>query len=308
MRSSRWRPSSFGTWSSCACDKLGFCSREAYPPIIRCPPESLGITVAIFGTLIYALSYIPLVRKMTHIADPYFESREPTRARIWPFSPFAVSQGRLATMMLIFLIVINQAQVGMDVRLSFYSRDLYNALQAKDQGAFWGQIIFVFLPWASALVASLVIEFFVTSTLVIRWRRWLSARYIGRWLYEGVHYKMALTAAPTDNPDQRISEDIYGYIYGGGSGTGIYGYSVLVLQTLTTARLLRDRALGAIGELHDSGHRDDHPGIPVLDSADLRRHRHGGDASHRAAAGAAVLRPAALRSRFPLRPRARARI
>ena len=212
-------------------DKLGFWP-EAYAEYL--PPESLGITVAVFGTLIYALSYIPLVRKMTHIADPYFESTEPTRGRIWPFRAFAVSQGRLATMMLIFLIVINQAQVGMDVRLSFYSRDLYNALQAKDQAEFWRQIIFVFLPWASALVASLVIEFVVTSTLVIRWRRWLSARYIGRWLNEGVQYKMALTAAPTDNPDQRISEDIYGYIYGGGSGTGIYGYSVLVLQTLTT--------------------------------------------------------------------------
>jgi len=212
-------------------DKLGFWP-ETYADYL--PPQSLGITVAVFGTLIYALSYIPLVRKMTHIADPYFESTEPTRGRIWPFPAFAVSQGRLATMMLIFLIVINQAQVGMDVRLSFYSRDLYNALQAKDQTEFWRQIVFVFLPWASALVASLVIEFFVTSTLVIRWRRWLSARYIGRWLSEGVHYKMALTAAPTDNPDQRISEDIYGYIYGGGSGTGIYGYSVLVLQTLTT--------------------------------------------------------------------------
>jgi putative ATP-binding cassette transporter len=212
-------------------DKTGFWP-EAYADYL--PPESLAVTVAIFGSLIYALSYIPLVRKMTRIADPYFESREPTRARIWPLPAFVISQGGLATLMLIFLIVINQAQVGMDVRLSFYSRDLYNALQNKDQGEFWRQIIFVFLPWASALVASLVIEFVVTSTLVVRWRRWLSANYLGRWLSEGVHYKMALTAAPTDNPDQRVSEDIYGYIYGSGSGTGIYGYSVLVLQTLTT--------------------------------------------------------------------------
>jgi putative ATP-binding cassette transporter len=74
----------------------------------------------------------------------------------------------------------------------------------------------------------------VTSTFVIRWRRWLSARYIGRWLGGGAHYPMALAGTPADNPDQRISEDIYGFIYGGGAGTGLYGYSVTVLQTLTS--------------------------------------------------------------------------
>jgi putative ATP-binding cassette transporter len=212
-------------------DKLGLWPESSADYL---PPDSLAVTVALFGTLIYLLSYIPVVRKMTDIADPYFLETAPTVARIWPLPRFTIASNRLAGAMLVFLIVINQAQVAMDVRLSFFSRDFYNAMQAKDQPEFWRQLVFVFLPWATILVTSFVVEFVVTSTFVIRWRRWLSARYIGRWLGGGAHYRMALAGAPADNPDQRIADDIYGFIYGGGSGTGIYGYSVIVLQTLTS--------------------------------------------------------------------------
>jgi putative ATP-binding cassette transporter len=198
------------------------------------PPQSLAITVSLFSVFTYALSYVPLVRKMTHIADPYFEESRPTSARVWLFPAFTIAQNTLAKAMLVFLIIINQAEVGIDVRLSFFSRDFFNAIQVKDQPEFWRQLVFVFIPWASVYVGSLVVEFVVTSSFVIRWRRWLSARYVGRWLGDGAHYRMALVGGGADNPDQRISEDIYGFIYGGGSGTGIYGYSVTVLQTLTS--------------------------------------------------------------------------
>jgi len=62
-------------------------------------------------------------------------------------------------------------------------------------------------------------------------RRWLTALYIGRWLDAGAHYHMALAGSPADNPDQRIADDIFGFIYGGGAG--LYGYSVIALQTVT---------------------------------------------------------------------------
>jgi putative ATP-binding cassette transporter len=197
-------------------------------------PDSLPFAVALFGCLTFALSFIPVVRKMTDIADPYFHASTPTSARIWPFPSFVVAQNRLAKIALVFLIVVNQLQVAIEVRLSFYSRDFYNALQNKDLAEFWRQLLYVFLPFASIYVASIVIEYVVTSTFVIRWRRWLSGHYIGRWLGGGAHYNMALAGSPTDNPDQRISEDIYGFIYGSGSGTGIYGYSVTILSTLTS--------------------------------------------------------------------------
>jgi putative ATP-binding cassette transporter len=195
---------------------------------------SLPLTVALFGSFVFANSHIPLIRKMTDIADPYFKERGPTTARIAPFRSFDIAQGKLAIAALAFLVGVNQVEVALEVRLSFFSRDFYNALQDKDQAEFWRQIGLVLLPFASLLITCLVVEYVVTSSFVIRWRRWLSAHYIGRWLGGGVHYPMALGGAPADNPDQRISEDIYGFIYGGGSGTGLYGYSVVALQTLTS--------------------------------------------------------------------------
>jgi putative ATP-binding cassette transporter len=204
---------------------------KAYADLL--PPDSLALTVALFGSLVYAISYVPIVRKMTAIADPYFYETAPTVARAWPLPAVRIASNRLATAMLVFLIVLNQAQVAIDVRLSFFSRDFFNALQSKDQPEFWRQLVVVFVPWASVYVASAVVEYVVTSTFVVRWRRWLTALYIGRWLHAGAHYQMALTGSPADNPDQRIADDIFGFIYGGGAGTGLYGYSVIALQTVT---------------------------------------------------------------------------
>jgi putative ATP-binding cassette transporter len=197
-------------------------------------PSSLPLTVALFGSLVYAVSHIPVVRTMTDIADPYFSERAPTTARIWPGRPFTTAQNKLAIAALVFLIVINQFEVALLVRLNYFSRDFYNALQNKDEAAFWTQLLAIFLPFATVYIAALVVEYVVTSTFVYRWRRWLSAYYIGRWLGGGAHYPMALAGTPADNPDQRISEDIYGFIYGGGSGAGIFGYSITLLSTLTT--------------------------------------------------------------------------
>jgi|SRR5579872_2533254 len=203
-------------------------------------PVSQPLAVALFGVLVYGLSHIPVVRKMTDIADRYFDSSLPTKARIWPFPSFVIAQNRLAVLALIFLVLVNQAQVAILVRLSFFGRDFFNALQNKDEAAFWYQMIFVFIPFAAVYVTSLLIEFVVTWTFVYRWRRWMSGDYVGRWLNDGAQYRIALTGSPSDNPDQRISEDVYGYIYGGGPGngegvgTGIYGYSIKALATLTS--------------------------------------------------------------------------
>ena len=197
------------------------------------PPESLPVTVAIFGILVFAISHLPVIRAMCAIADPYFEAQGRTVARQWPFPGFSISLGTLATSMVVALVLINQAQVGIDVRLSYFSRDWFNAIQNKDQPEFWKQLFSVFLPWASVYVASAVIEYVMTSMFVLRWRQFLSERYTSHWLSNGTHYRMALTGNNADNPDQRIQEDVNSFIYGG-SGTGIYGYSILLVATVSS--------------------------------------------------------------------------
>jgi vitamin B12/bleomycin/antimicrobial peptide transport system ATP-binding/permease protein len=197
-------------------------------------PESLPLTVAIFGILVHALSHVPVVQSMTRITDRYFDTSDETRARIWPFPAFGARERRVAIGMVVLLVIINQAQVGMNLRLSFFSRDWFNAIQNKDQAAFWSQLFFVFTPWAFLFIATAVLEFVVTSILIIRWRRWLTNDYVNRWLGSHTHYRMSLAGGGADNPDQRISEDINRFIDGGQVGYGIYSFSILLISNLSS--------------------------------------------------------------------------
>src|SRR5262249_53716229 len=42
----------------------------------------------------------------------------------------------------------------------------------------------------------------------IRWRNWLTTRYLGEWLHDANHYRMQLQGDAADNPDQRMSDDV----------------------------------------------------------------------------------------------------
>src|SRR3984893_17059090 len=189
---------------------------EAYAEYM--PPESLPLSVAIFAILVYLVAQIAVVRQITHIADRYFNAGEPAEARIWPFRRFTAVERRVAVAMVIFLVLINQAEVGINVRLSFFNRDMFNALQNRDAAAFWQQLLYVFTPWALVYVNMIVIEFFVQAMLIIRWRRWLTDHFVSRWLASHTHYRVSLLANQTDNPDQRIAEDVSRFINGGSDG------------------------------------------------------------------------------------------
>ena len=193
--------------------------------------------MALFGVLVYAISFIPLVGRMMTIVDRYFNVATPTQTKVWPLPAIVVAQNKLAAASFVFLIVINQIEVALDVRLSYFRADFTNALKNADQREFWRQLLLVFTPVVAVLVASYTLEYVVTSTFVVRWRRWLTGDYTARWLRQGVHYKMLLEGGVTDNPDQRISQDIYAFIDGTGStgtGAGLYNYSVVALQNLTS--------------------------------------------------------------------------
>ena len=197
-------------------------------------PDSVPLTVAMFSILVWAVSHLKVVRTIGVIADRYFESDTMTEARIWPFRRFQVSERKLAIATVTFLVVLNQAQVGINVRLSFFNRDWFNAIQNKDQASFWSLLFTVFLFWAAIYIFSAIIEFVAQSMLIIRWRRWLSEHYVSRWLDGGAHYRMGLKGLNADNPDQRIAEDVNRFIDGGSVGYGIYSYSILLISTLSS--------------------------------------------------------------------------
>lgn len=191
------------------------------------PPASLPITIAVFGLVVYAISFVPSIRRIARLASPYFEAPEPTTAQAWPGKPFRIGTGRMGVLLLVFLVVLNQLQVGISLRLSFFNRDFYNAIQEKDAASFWYQLIYVFSVWAAISVVSNLVEIFANYTLLIRWRRWMAEKFSAAWLLHGTHYRVALAGA-ADNPDQRIAEDTRAFV------NQTYSFALPLLTQIST--------------------------------------------------------------------------
>jgi putative ATP-binding cassette transporter len=202
------------------------------------PPTSLPVAVAIFSLVIYAVARSGTVAQIMRIADRYFDATETGRVRILMFRSFRAPERLIAVTMIVIILLLTQFEVGATLRMNFFNRDLFDAIQHRDAAAFWYQFAFVFAPWAVAYVAIKVVEFFLQSILVIRWRRWLTDFFVERWLANHNHYRISLVAGDTDNPDQRIAEDIFRFINGGSDGSitayGIYDFSILLISTVSS--------------------------------------------------------------------------
>jgi putative ATP-binding cassette transporter len=192
------------------------------------PPNSLPVTVGIFGILVAAISRIPVIRTISGIADRFFETDATSTFRLWPLPRMSARESTLATASVVFLVLINQAQVAISVRLSFFNRDWFNAIQNRDEASFWSLLYTVFFFWALIFIVSNVIEYLVQSSLLIRWRRDLTRRYVGDWLGAGTHYRMGLGGDNADNPDQRIAEDVKQF------ADTTYSFSIQLLSQVTT--------------------------------------------------------------------------
>jgi len=161
------------------------------------PPASLPTTVAVFGLLVHLISFIPVIRQITRLADPYFATDDRRDLEIAGFGTRPVIERRFASLLIITLVVINQLQVGINIRLSFFNRDWFNAIQNKDSAAFWSLLFGVFCFWAAIAVASNLVEYYTESVLKIHWRRWMTERYYGLWLDDGNLYRAALVGLST---------------------------------------------------------------------------------------------------------------
>ena len=122
--------------------------------------------------------------------------------------PYWFSEDRWAGRGLLVLVIgLNLGMVYINVLLNEWNNAFYNALQDKNFTVFWSQL--VRFTWLAALfIVAAVYQIYLNQMLQIRWRRWLTERYLGAWLADGAYYRMQLTAAETDNPDQRIAEDL----------------------------------------------------------------------------------------------------
>ncbi|NKC30301.1 ABC transporter ATP-binding protein/permease [Falsiroseomonas selenitidurans] len=129
----------------------------------------------------------------------------------------SAERGR-ALALLAAVVILNLSLVGMTVVLTYWQRAFYNALEEKDAATFWS-LIFLggeaagtwfpgFAVVAAAYILIAVYQLYLRQALQIRWRRWLTREYLDNWLADRAYYRIALTDPATDNPDQRIADDL----------------------------------------------------------------------------------------------------
>jgi vitamin B12/bleomycin/antimicrobial peptide transport system ATP-binding/permease protein len=123
--------------------------------------------------------------------------------------PYWSSEDRWAAWgLLVVVVVLSLAMVHMSVLFNQWNNAFYTALQDRNNTVFLQQLIR--LSWLVGLtIFFAVYQLYLSQMLEIRWRRWLTERYLRAWLADGAYYRMQLVAGETDNPDQRIAEDVH---------------------------------------------------------------------------------------------------
>lgn len=110
--------------------------------------------------------------------------------------------------LLLAVVALNLITVGLNVRFNKWYNDFYDALQQYDLAQFWHQLV-IFGIIAFVFIVVAVYSLYLRQILHIRWRRWLTDRFLRNWLENQSYYRLQLNQATTpDNPDQRISDDL----------------------------------------------------------------------------------------------------
>ncbi|RMV70291.1 ABC transporter ATP-binding protein [Pseudomonas coronafaciens pv. atropurpurea] len=130
------------------------------------------------------------LRRVWKLITPYWRSEE--KATAW--------------LLLISVIALSLFSVQVSVFFNSWYRDFYNALQNKDLAAFTHLILY-FSGIAAIAILAAVYRLYLTQLLTIRWRRWLTEQHFARWLADKNYYHLE-QGGYTDNPDQRLSEDL----------------------------------------------------------------------------------------------------
>jgi vitamin B12/bleomycin/antimicrobial peptide transport system ATP-binding/permease protein len=131
------------------------------------------------------------LRTFLALALPYFRSEERWRARLLLAG---VAAGELG-------------YVFVAVTVIHWNARFFNALEARNWDAFRAElIVFCFITLGAIAVG--MAQYFFGQTLIIRWRRFLTERYVAMWMADGRHYRIRFVDNSVDNIHLRIGNDV----------------------------------------------------------------------------------------------------
>lgn len=131
------------------------------------------------------------LRDVWYLTKSYWQSEEKTKAYLLLASIIALTLG------VVYMLVL----------LNKWNNAFYNALQNYQTELIFDEFLH-FGELAAVYIILAVYAFYLQQVLILNWRRWLTNRYIDEWLKNKTYYRLQMFGAATDNPDQRISEDV----------------------------------------------------------------------------------------------------
>ena len=134
---------------------------------------------------------IVALRTFLTLALPYFRSEDRWRARALLAGVIGAELG---------LVYVAVAVIQWNARF-------FNALEAKDWDGFKRELFLFGLITLGAIVST-ACQYYFGQTLQIRWRRWLTERYVAIWMAQGRHYRIRFVDNTVDNIHLRIANDV----------------------------------------------------------------------------------------------------
>jgi len=144
--------------------------------------------------------------------------------KLWALSaPYFLSvEAPIAIALLAAVLAIVLGIVFVNYLLNGFYGEFQNMLQARDLTptpvTFFGVHLFTlnkflyligyFTIIAIPAVALSVYSTYLQQMLQIRWRRWMTERFLGLWLENRAYYRLQIYDTGTENPEQRIEDDI----------------------------------------------------------------------------------------------------
>ncbi len=138
-------------------------------------------------------------------------TREFVRDLIFLARPYFTSEERWSALSLLVLVIaVTLGLVWLEVIFNEWYGRFYTSLEKKDEAVFFREMK-VFALLAFIFIAMSILEFLVQQGLQLRWRRWMTRRYLALWFTHRAFFRVELERS-ADNPDQRIADDIRTFI------------------------------------------------------------------------------------------------
>lgn len=144
------------------------------------------------------------------LAVPYFKEKRQGEL-VFRWFKIRMQERWIGLGFLGLILGLNVAQVYLNVWFNSWYNTFYTAMQDRNGPAFSAQLV-LWCVIVAPLIASFVIEVYLTNWLRIRWRDWMTDHFVNRWMSNANYYRLSQVASGTDNPDQRIAEDIRDFI------------------------------------------------------------------------------------------------